>query len=60
MVKNNIFNDGILRKDFVGNDTHTLITKTRAQVEVEDLLGEINQEANPSLEMRSSVIIVVN
>ena len=44
----------------MGNDMHTLITKTRAQVEVEDLLGEINQEANPSLERRSSVIIVVN
>ena len=29
MVRNNLFNKEIQRKDFVGNDTHALVTENR-------------------------------
>ena len=32
MVRNSLFNEEIQRKDFVGNDTHALITEKRAEV----------------------------
>ena len=31
MVRNNLFNEEIRRKDFLGNDTHALVTKNRGR-----------------------------
>ena len=29
MIRNSLFNEGIRRKDFLGNDTHALVTENK-------------------------------
>ena len=46
MVKNNLFNKEIRRKDFVGNGTHPLSWRIWVEAKVEDNLGITSHEAN--------------
>ena len=50
MVRNNLFNEEIRRKDFVGNETHPLSWRIGVEAKSEDHLGITSQEADPSLE----------
>ena len=34
MVRNNLFNEEIRRNDFVGNDTHALVTENRGSSKI--------------------------
>ena len=50
IVKNSLLKEEIQRKDFVGNDTHALVTENRGRRKIEDHLGITSQEADLSLE----------
>ena len=50
MVKNSLFNEEIRRKDFLGNDTHALVTENKGRSKAKNCLGITSQEVDPSLE----------
>ena len=49
MVRNSLFNEEIRMKDFVGNDTHALVTKNKGRSKSKGHLGITSQEADPNL-----------
>ena len=52
MVRNSLLNEEIQRKNFVGNDTHALVTENRGETKAKNHLGKINQVSDPNPERR--------